>query len=247
MSWTVEQSELPYQNIPTNFVSSFMDCVMVQEINLSRLLRTSQQEQPPQPIRIEVSARYMARTDCPSVFAIDAMLVWVPVDTINTRTRRNNGINRLRLDHKTTNILEAPPDYWERATLELLYDISQQAEGHHLANGDLMLYVFIKGKDQRFWQGRFGSKVTNISVRILGTPEELDAILPTDFQQQQEDSFDRGSRTNVQGEDNDNIQAGQPRPRNHTDTRMRMVWDFIIPVLCFIIFLWLPKNREAVS
>ncbi|KAG7371322.1 hypothetical protein IV203_019892 [Nitzschia inconspicua] len=40
MSWEVEESELPLNTTTTtNFVSSFMDCVMVQEVKLSQLLQ----------------------------------------------------------------------------------------------------------------------------------------------------------------------------------------------------------------
>jgi hypothetical protein len=185
----------------------------------------------------------MARTDCPSVFGMDAMLVWDPVeDTNNTRMARGRNYQqqRRRLDHKTTNTLEAPPDYWERSSLELVYD-------HQLlpttTSGNLILMVFIKGKDQRFWQGIFGSRVTNISARILGTPEELDTIMiPNARQQQQQLNFDRRIQNDVRRQNHANQhQVDMDARRNNDNVTMRMVWDFVIPILCFLMFAWLTK------
>ncbi|KAL3909417.1 MAG: hypothetical protein SGILL_008096 [Bacillariaceae sp.] len=168
MSWVVEESELPVNaDTTTNFVSSFVNCVMMQRIDLSRHLRPDAEG----PIRIEVSSRYMGRTDCPSVFRMNAILAWT------TETERLSRLYpRFVVQQKATETLDAPPDYWERASLELSFDprmVALQREGRRC----LAVYVIVAGKDQRFWQGTFGSKVSDISVRILGSPERLESIM----------------------------------------------------------------------
>ena len=65
-----------------------------------------------------------------------------------------------------TRQLEAPPDFWERASLVL----EPTPDTHQVL-------IVVHGKDTHFWQGNFGSKVADCSVRVLGTPEELTRVL----------------------------------------------------------------------
>lgn len=90
---------------------------------------------------IEVSARYLARTDCPSVFQLSAALY-------NERYER--------LDWFESPIQDAPADFWER----LRHTFSPQPGARYVV-------IAIKGKDSNFWAGRFGSKVADCSVRVL--------------------------------------------------------------------------------
>ena len=79
---------------------------------------------------------------------------------------------------KSSGTLEAPPGvYWERTSLEFTLDTSGREWKHP------MVTVIVMGKDKRFWQGNFGSKVADITLRVVGgTPDELRAIVkdPTD-------------------------------------------------------------------
>jgi len=108
--------------------------------------------------------------------------------------------------HRTsTPQLNAPAGYWEKAMLT----IDPMGGAHEVT---MILY----GKDSRFWQGNFGSKVCHCSVRVLGTDEELrEMLLP----------------------EQNNIQAQHQRHPNHTYFRER-AFDVFLPVL-LIIFFWL--------
>ena len=86
----------------------------------------------PSQVHIEVSANYMGRTDCPSVFRLEGILL----DGQQRPIRR-----------ETTRQLEAPPDFWERASLVL----EPTPDTHQVL-------IVVHGKDTRFWQGNFGSK-----------------------------------------------------------------------------------------
>ncbi|CAB9520286.1 protein ligase MYCBP2 [Seminavis robusta] len=141
--WQVEQSDTPLSDtITTNFVSSFQWSAMGQSVVLSSFLQSNELRLP-----LEVSAKYMARTDCASVFRMEALLL---------------GRNRAVLQRKRTNTLNAPADFWERASLTL----EPMAGAYEVA-------IVVYGKDVPFWQGNFGSKVTDCQIRVLGTPEEL--------------------------------------------------------------------------
>jgi len=150
MSWTVEQSVIPVDSsTTTNFVSSFQRCAMSQVLNLSQILKNHR------TATFEVSARYMGRTDCPSVFQLEAVLM---------------DRNQLPLQKLATETLQAPSDCWERATL--IFDRVSLPQAQYLN-------ITVTGKDSRFWQGCFGSKVANCSVRVMGTPEELAQVMLT--------------------------------------------------------------------
>jgi hypothetical protein len=65
-----------------------------------------------------------------------------------------------------TGLLDAPADFWERASL-----ILGPIRGTH----DIVVIVY--GKDKRFWRGLYGSKVAECSLRVLCSEEELSTIL----------------------------------------------------------------------
>jgi len=193
MSWQVEQGDRENQIIPpllqtpvlgrtnsdgtnlrpsisTNFVSSFFDCAMAQTVDLREVLwLESERNNLPSEVRIEASARYTGRTDCPSVFALQAILSEGELAWMNNQQQRVA---------KSSGTLEAPPGvYWERTSLEFTLDTSGRQWKHP------MVTVIVMGKDKRFWQGNFGSKVADITLRVVGgTPEELRAVVkdPTD-------------------------------------------------------------------
>lgn len=133
--WEVERSEVPFRAQPSNFVSSFSLCAMAQVVPLARFLTR------PGSARIEVSARYMARTDCPSKFSLEAAM-YSPELT--------------ELARFSSGALSAPADFWEPVK-------------HIFAPHALAAYVVIavKGRDERVWSGNYGSKVTDISVRCV--------------------------------------------------------------------------------
>ena len=168
--WKVEQSELPLnESTTTNFVSSFQPCIMSQVIDLDEILNVD----VPTSVQIEFAARYTGRSDCPSVFAMQAVVV------ADQNSSNPNG-QPLILHHKSTPTLQSPPgDYWERTVLDLdiQYWNPNANEASIQSRRPRFLKVFVMGKDSRFWQGRFGSKVADISVRIIGSPEELGSII----------------------------------------------------------------------
>lgn len=146
--WSVENMEVRVdETTRTNFVSSYQLCTMYQKVPLHQLLRDSSRA------RLEVSAKFMARTDCPSVFKMEAIV------------SDSNG----RMIHRAaTSQLDAPADFWEKATI-----VIEPVRGAH------EVIMVLHGKDSRFWQGNYGSKVCHCSVRVLGTAEELQDILRT--------------------------------------------------------------------
>jgi len=146
-SWYVEDMETPVDGgvTTTNFVSSYYWSVMAQTVQLGEVLVD------PSGARIEVSAKFMGRTDCPSVFCLDAVLT----DAAGVVLRR-----------ETTGQRDAPADFWERSSL--LFEPTREAHA---------VTVVVSGKDSRFWNGNFGSKCCHCSVRVLGTEEELDELL----------------------------------------------------------------------
>ena len=144
--WSVEQMEVPVDGITrTNFVSSHQWCTMLQSVALHEYVRQ------PSLARIEVSAKFMGRTDCPSLFKLEALVI----------------DSQRRIIHRAeTSMLTAPVDFWEKASL-----IIDPIPGAH------EVAMVVRGKDARFWAGNFGSKICHCSVRVLGTDEELGTIL----------------------------------------------------------------------
>lgn len=148
-SWAIERMDIPIdESTRVNFVSSYNWSVMSQSIPLHQLVRH------PSTARLEISARYMGRTDCPSVFKLQAVVT--------------NSM-RVVIHQSSTATLLAPSDCWEKATL-----IIEPVEGAY------EVAMIVCGKDERFWQGNFGSKLCRASIRVLGTQEEMRDILVVD-------------------------------------------------------------------
>lgn len=95
----------------------------------------------PETATIEIAARFKARTDCASIFRMVA-------------TRLDKQGNSIEV--RDTGVVSAPADAWERITLIL----SAMERTHSIA-------ITLYGKDSNFWAGNFGSKVKDISVRVL--------------------------------------------------------------------------------
>mmetsp|Transcript_4054 Transcript_4054/g.8725 ORF Transcript_4054/g.8725 Transcript_4054/m.8725 type:complete len:514 (-) Transcript_4054:501-2042(-) len=163
------------QRIPTNFVSSFRPCTMEQRIDLSKVLRLDKQrttrsnEAIASPVvRVEVSARYIGRNDCPSIFGMKATLS-------DTTGPGSDVVERL-----LTGVLETSRGvYWERASLVFELGTLEEISRRYL-HGPVVTVTVI-GKDLQYWAGYYGSKVADINVRVLGrTSEEVDALLSPD-------------------------------------------------------------------
>jgi hypothetical protein len=101
--------------------------------------------------RLEISAKFMGRTDCPSIFKLQAVVM--------------NSEKRV-IHQSSTSLLTSPADFWEKASL-----IIEPVEGAH------EVAMIVCGKDERFWQGNFGSKICHCSIRVLGSQEELQNII----------------------------------------------------------------------
>ena len=135
MHWKVENIVIPlFQNI-TNFVSSYNWCTMGYVVDLRRSIRA------PGDAFLEFKARYMARTDCPSVFRLEAVV-------FDDQLRQ---LQKVKSDS-----LDAPADYWDTTR-----HVLQPTPGACFA------MIVIHGKDARFWQGNYGSKVAECSIRVL--------------------------------------------------------------------------------
>ena len=69
-SWSVERMEIPVDETTRyNFVSSFRWAGMAQFIPLHQIVRD------PSRCRLEVSAKFMGRSDCPSLFHLKAIVL----------------------------------------------------------------------------------------------------------------------------------------------------------------------------
>lgn len=208
IAWRVEDCELPFDNsgTTTNFVSSFLPCIMCQTLDLSQLLVRDEEE-----IQLELSALYMGRTDCPSVFQLQAILA----------DERQRPLQRF-----STQRLEAPPDYWERASLKVDLPHGRQSAKY--------LSFIIIGKDARFWQGNFGSKVACCSVRVLGDPLHLARVLRDGRPQQAQYRNIHAPRQQQHQRDLDNQNAQQ---RGGLD-----FFNAFLPIICLVIFAWLVHD-----
>lgn len=137
--WSTEPiGGIPIHNCTTNFVSTFVWCNAVQLIDLGKFLHH------PGQFKIEVTSRYTARTDCPSVYR---MIVKVLVSRGPT-LRVAKGYD--------TEVLSAPQDHWALAKIVT----EPVANATHLV-------VEHYGKDEKFWRGWFGSKFTRCEARVL--------------------------------------------------------------------------------
>jgi hypothetical protein len=263
--WEVEQSELPVNaDTITNFVSSFQPCIMSQTIDLDDIMNVT----GPTTIHIEASAKYTGRSDCPSVFAMQA---FVSADKPDSQDASQPAI----LHRESTPTLEAPPgDYWERAVVDLQIEYwKNHADVQRSNSRPRFLTVVVIGKDLRFWQGRFGSKVADISVRIIGSPQDLEMILSPDassgapsWVSQRVDNTGahlepelrrRARHNDAQGNMNEDTINNQGRPVLPVDVDMsaagrdggelrqytagRLIWEVFLPVACLVLFLWLNR------
>lgn len=141
--WHTEQSQYPFLNrVPRNFVSGCDLCSMAQPVRLSRFVRE------PASAVVEVSARYMARWDCPSVFRLQAALLDARYGVL---ARFDSGVK------------EAPADYWDRVRHVF----------EPVAGVEWVIFA-VHGKDSRFWAGSYGSKVTECCVRVLYDQSVMD-------------------------------------------------------------------------
>jgi len=255
-SWQVEQSDIPLSNaITTNFVSNFRWCVMTQVVPLYRYLRPRQPPPPltSPPIRVEVSAKYMGRTDCPSVFRMEALVL-----------DENNRI----LQRKDTGQRSAPADFWEQVSLVL--EIPQQQQQQQQQQ-QCSVAIVVRGKDCNFWAGNFGSKVTDCKVRILGEPDELEQLLlpegldETYFVPPRERRRRRTGGVFATAFDHHEQHQQQRQQHHHQRQRQRrrqvtttvgggdgvglalrwqtMVYEGLFPVLCLIVLAWLLQTE----
>lgn len=287
LPWKVEPSVLPVNaDITTNFVSSYQTCVMCQVVDFDQVLLTTRPPTtttaddarrhdgaaavvpPPQPVKIEISAKYMARSDCPSVFRLEAALFDARPPRLQLGIRQQQ--QRIRsqpfaapLQYVATPTLEAPPDYWERACLELEVPSPGALRGTHLR-------VYVVGKDSKFWRGYFGSKVADVSVRILGSPDRIRELLggpdvavaagPAGHapQQPREARQNRAPSSSTGNEGND-LQAAaaagggggggriETSGNTHADTTNRrsafwIVLDVVVPVVCFLLLALMARD-----
>jgi hypothetical protein len=146
MSWAVERSEHPVNgSTRTNFVSSYKWSIMGQIVLLHQLVND------PSSVRIEVSAKFSGRTDCPSVFKLEAIVL----------NAQRQEIHRVCTAERHTSA-----DSWERVS-----HVIEPVRGAH------ELLMVVHGKDCHFWRGRFGAKVAECSVRVLCPQEELEIVL----------------------------------------------------------------------
>ena len=151
MGWVVEEDgnnavvDHDGRLVGTCFVSSYDWCVMAQPVPLHCYVAD------PASVTIEAAAQYMGRTDCPSVFRLELLLL---------------DAHGRELGRQRTELLRAPQDVWERSTLVIRPTAGLQS-----------VVLIVYGKDDRFWRGRYGSKVADCSVRVLGDEEELERVL----------------------------------------------------------------------
>ena len=144
--WVVEDMEVRVdESTMSNFVSNHTTCVMSQTVPLYMYVND------PSLVTVEVSAKFMGRTDCPSVFKLDAIVI--------------NSQGRI-IHRSSTSTMQSPADFWEKTSLM----IDPIADAHQIV-------MVVCGRDGRFWQGNYGSKVCHCSVRVLGTDVELQNIL----------------------------------------------------------------------
>lgn len=236
MKWVVEVSDFPVDaETTTNFVSSFQTCVMEQRIDLRNVLRDFcwQQDnrpvhnQPLGPLRFEASAKYTGRTDCPSVFCLKAFLL--------------DETGHHVLKQWATPVLNTSPDAWEQATLSL-EDFPWNRNPRYLA-------VVVLGKDSRFWQGLYGSKVAQISLRLLGSPDQVsywmkdtNSVPIVQRQGQPVRRFLRQNHPEDGAEENATNRRGMAAARIH-DLRPghygKLLWEGIVPIVCFFVLVWL--------
>jgi hypothetical protein len=264
VAWQVETSDLlpavpalaatgtDTAPLTTNFVSSFHWCSMGQLVPLHQYVRD------PNQVRIEVAAQYMGRTDCPSVFRLEAVVL----------NRQGRPVHRLMTD-----ILPTPQDDWDRASLILEPQQQQQQPAHdnHNNNSAHSLLMIVHGKDTRFWQGMFGAKVADCSVRILGSSQLLQEQMMLEdgvdevpvanhvprqgmafplFQrrrqqeQQQQQQLGNGGRPIQRRPLDRGIQLGRRPVQRNPEAWNHLFQQTVLPIVVFFLFLWLFATQQ---
>ena len=235
MKWVVEVSDFPVDaETTTNFVSSFQTCVMEQRIDLRNILRDfvwqpegRPVDNEPGPLWFQASAKYTGRTDCPSVFCLKAFLL--------------DETGHHVIQQWATPVLNTSPDAWELATLSL--------ENLAWNRNPRYLSVVVLGKDSRFWQGLYGSKVAQISLRVLGSPDQVSYWMKeTDSVPERRGTlarrFLRQNHPDGGGEENATNRRGVAvNEAIDRDARPglygKLLWDGFVPLACFFVLAWL--------
>jgi hypothetical protein len=198
---------------------------MQQTIDLEQILLLQSAPITNDEWRFEVSARYMGRTDCPSIFRLQATILedasqsTTTTTTTTTQSQHQRPRQRQRsvLTEQSTAVLEAPPDYWERVELELPPVPASRARH---------VIVSVWGQDKRFWQGYYGSKVCDIQLRLLGTNAELQKWFVREGQD---------------GRQQDTVDGGPPPPPAPRPSWvvLSLLRDGVLPVLALLLLAWL--------
>ena len=118
--------------------------------------------------------------------------------------------------------------------------------------GGAVITVIVKGKDVRFWQGNFGSKVADISVRILGNSDFINelVIVPPSAAEDENEIDEVRNNTATTPTAAEVIARGDRGDRTTTTpisvmTHRIILWDMIIPVACFLILAWLAASNKS--
>ena len=158
--WRVEHGASGEGSV--NFVSGCTWCEMGQAVDLRRFVRE------PGQVRVEVSARYMGRWDCPSTFRLTAGLY----DEEGRQVAREQ-----------SEMLAAPAECWEDFRV-----VFAAREGVRYVT------IVVGGKDDRFWAGDYGAKVSECAVRVLGGAEERGEMGPEEVAAAQVEGRDELNR-----------------------------------------------------
>ena len=138
-------------------------------------------------------------------------------------------------------MLNTSPDAWELATLSL--------ENLAWNRNPRYLSVVVLGKDSRFWQGLYGSKVAQISLRVLGSPDQVSYWMKeTDSVPERRGTlarrFLRQNHPDGGGEENATNRRGVAvNEAIDRDARPglygKLLWDGFVPLACFFVLAWL--------
>jgi hypothetical protein len=152
----------------------------------------------------------------------------------------------------TTEVLEAPPgNYWERTSL--VFHLSIKELETRFLSGRPVITIIVKGKDTRFWQGNFGSKVADISVRIIGNSDFINelVIVPPSENENENDEARNNNTTNpiVVGPGGDRGDRGDRSTSTPISamTRRMILWDIVIPVAGFLILAWIAASKSELQ
>jgi len=122
-------------------------------------------------------------------------------------------------------MLDAPPDHWAKAEL-VLENLSLEQVNY--------VAIVITGKDQRFWQGNFGSKVADCSIRILWDENN------TNVTEDRNQSEGLASGIQQQEDPSTHRQTHELRPQQE-QKRNWLLFDLLLPILCVAVLTWLAK------